>query len=138
MGQDWVLWILVTAAALHVVEEHGMGWQGWAAGVFGVSAAAVGWRAPAFALAFPAVCLVNAVFFRFLPSISARRPNPGLLTALLLYLPLGVWAYCAAAEDDVLSVGTLVLSAALGAAARASVVVVLALQPRLRYPDAER
>jgi hypothetical protein len=56
----------------------------------------------------------------------------------LPYLPLGVWAYCAAAEDDVLSVGTLVLSAALGAAAMASVVVVLALQPRLRYPDAER
>jgi hypothetical protein len=23
MSHDWVLWILVTASALHVVEEHG-------------------------------------------------------------------------------------------------------------------
>jgi len=33
MSHDWVLWILVAAAALHVVEEHGSGWQGWAARV---------------------------------------------------------------------------------------------------------
>jgi hypothetical protein len=31
MGHDWVLWIRVTASALHVVEERGLGWQGWAA-----------------------------------------------------------------------------------------------------------
>jgi hypothetical protein len=37
-----------------------------------------------------------------------------------------------------LSAGTLILSALLGAAAMASVVLVLALQPRLRYPDSER
>jgi hypothetical protein len=30
MSHDWVLWILLTAAALHVVEEHGVGWQCWA------------------------------------------------------------------------------------------------------------
>jgi hypothetical protein len=27
---DWVLWILAAASALHVVEEHALGWQGWA------------------------------------------------------------------------------------------------------------
>jgi hypothetical protein len=160
LSHDWVLWILVAASALHVVEERGLGWQGWAAReiaprigvtptwldfwatnglliVFGISAAAVGWRAPAYALAFPALCLINAVFFHLLPSAAARRPNPGLFSALALYLPIGVWVYAAAADDGVLSAGTLLLSAALGALAMASAIVLLMLQPRFRYSDVD-
>jgi Protein of unknown function with HXXEE motif len=159
MGHEWVLWILLTASALHVVEEHALGWQGWASEaigprigvvptwtdfwatnglliVFGVSAAAVGWRAPGFALAFPALCLINAVLFHFLPTLQARRPNPGVFTALLLYLPIGVWAYAAASADGVLSGATLALSVLIGAAAMASAIVMLAIQPRFRYADA--
>jgi hypothetical protein len=158
MGHEWVLWILLTASALHVVEERGLGWQGWAAEtigprigviptwldfwatnglliVFGVSASAVGWRAPAFALAFPALCLINAVFFHFLPTLQARRPNPGFFTALLLYLPIGLWSYAAASADGVLDGPTLLLSAALGAVAMSSAIVLLIIQPRFRYPD---
>jgi hypothetical protein len=155
---DWVLWILVAASALHVVEEHALGWQGWAAGVLrrrfgvvptwmdfwptngfliviGISAAAVGWRAPAFALALPAALLINAVFFHVLPSLLARRPNPGCFTAVALYFPIGLWTYMAAADDGVLDVETLVLSIALGAAAMASVIVVLVVKERFRYAD---
>jgi hypothetical protein len=158
LSHDWVLWILVAASALHVVEERGLGWQGWAAQaiaprigvvptwldfwatnglliVFGISAAAVGWRAPAYALAFPALCLINALFFHLLPSIAAHRPNPGLFSALALYVPIGVWAYLAAADDGVLSAGTLLLSLALGALAMAAAIVLLVLQPRFRYAD---
>jgi hypothetical protein len=159
MDHDWVLWILVTASAFHVVEERGLGWQGWASGVlaprigmtptwldfwatnmmlivFGVSAAAVGWRAPAFALIFPAGVLVNAVFFHILPTLQARRPNPGFFTAVLLYLPIGVWAYVAAADDGVLGAATLIVSVFLGAAAMLSVIALLMLQRPFRYPDA--
>ena len=155
---DWVLWILVAASALHVVEEHALGWQGWAAGwlgdrfgvtptwmdfwptngfliVIGIAAAAVGWRAPAFALALPAGLLINAVFFHLLPSLTAGRPNPGLFTAVSLYIPIGVWAYAAASDDGVLDAGTLVLSTILGALAMASVIVILALKKRFRYAD---
>ena len=32
---DWVLWILLTASALHVVEEHALGRQGWATEALG-------------------------------------------------------------------------------------------------------
>ncbi len=155
---DWVIWVLVAASALHVVEEHALGWQGWAAEwlggrigikptwmdfwptngfliVYGIAAAAVGWRAPAFALSLPAVLLINTVFFHVLPSLTARRPNPGLFTAVVLYLPISIWAYMAAGDDGVLDAGTVVLSLLLGAAGMASVMVVLMLKKRFRYAD---
>ena len=155
---QWVLWVLFAATALHVVEEHALGWQGWAAGwlggrlgvkptwmdfwptngfliVYGVAAAAVGWRAPAFALSVPAVLLINTAFFHVLPSVTARRPNPGCFTAVILYLPISVWAFVAAADDGVLGAGTLVLSVVLGAVGMASVIVVLMLKKRFRYAD---
>ncbi len=158
MGHEWVLWILVTASAMHVVEEHALGWQGWATGyiggrvgalptwtdfwatnalmiVYGIAAAAVGWSAPAFALSFPAVLLIDAVFFHFLPSARARRANPGFFTALLLYVPIGLWAYVAASDDGMLSAGTLILSLAIGVVAMAFAVGSVAMQ-RLGYPDA--
>jgi hypothetical protein len=103
--------------------------------VFGISAAAVGWRAPAFALTLPAALLVNTIFFHVLPSVAASRPNPGCFTAVALYLPICVWSYVAAADDGVLDAGTVVLSTVLGVLAMASVIVVLVLQKRFRYAD---
>jgi len=106
MGHEWVPWVLLTASALHVVEERGLGWQGWAARV----------------LAPPI-------------GIAPSWLDFWATTALLLYLPIGVWAYVAAADDDVLSTATLIGSALLGALAMASVIVLLVLQRRFRYPD---
>ncbi len=161
MSHEWVLWVLATAAAMHVVEERGLGWQGWAARtlgprlglapswddfwatnglliIFAISAAAVGWQAPAFALAFPAVCLINAVFFHVIPSIQARRPNPGVFTAVMLYVPIATWAYLAAGGDGALDFPTALLSVVIGACAMASALVLLMIQPRFRYPDLDQ
>lgn len=160
MSHAWVLWILVSASAVHVVEERGLGWQGWAGRtlgpkigivptwldfwatnglliVFGISAAAVGWQAPAFSLGFAALCLINALFFHVVPSLQARRPNPGLFTAVSLYFPIGIWVYLAASEDGALSAATVIASIVVGAAAMASAVVLLLLQPHFRYPDCD-
>jgi hypothetical protein len=155
---DWVLWVLVAATGLHVVEEHALGWQGWAEMtlgkrfgahptwadfwgtnaaliVFAVSSAAVGWRATAFALALPALQLINAVLFHLLPSVMARRPNPGSFTAVFLYIPIGIWVYLAANSDGVVSPATLILSVAIGAVVMASAIGFLAMKPRFAYPD---
>ncbi|HEU4656556.1 MAG TPA: HXXEE domain-containing protein [Capillimicrobium sp.] len=159
MSHEWVLWAMVAASALHVAEERALGWQGWATGVLGprfgarptwddfwatnaalivigIATASVAWRAPAFALAFPALALINAVFFHVLPSIQARRPNPGCFTAVLLYVPVGLWCYDAAGKDDVLSAGALVGSVALGALLMAFALVNLMLKARFAYADA--
>lgn len=155
------MFVLWAAAAVHVVEEHALGWQGWAAGyigpkinviptwtdfwatntlllVFGFSAAVVGWWAPAWALAFPALCLINAAFFHIVPSLQAGKPNPGLFTAVLLYVPISIWAYIAASDDGFLDVGVFLLSMLIGALAMAAAVVVLVLGDRFGYPDVDR
>lgn len=161
MTLEWVLWVLLAAAALHVVEEHALGWQGWAARfigprigviptwtdfwatnmlllVFGFSAAVVGWIvAPAYALAFPALCLINAVFFHILPSLDAARPNPGCFTAVLLYVPLSLLAYWKYFETWSFSWGTLLLSLLIGAAAMASAILALVLGKRFGYADVD-
>ena len=155
---NWVLWILVAATALHVVEEHALGWQGWASEafgrafgvrpswadfwatnaaliVFGVAAAMVGWKAAGFSLALPALCLINAIAFHIVPSIRAKAPNPGVFTASLLYVPIGVWAYLAASADNRLPFGAFVLSVAVGALVMAAAVVILLLGQRYGYAD---
>ena len=71
-----------------------------------------------------------------MPSLTDDRPNPGLFTAVLLYLPIGIWAYAAADADGVLDGGTVVLSIALGAIAMASAIAVLMLGRRFGYADA--
>ena len=157
---QWVLWVLVAASALHVVEEHALGWQGWASEelgkrfgvrptwtdfwvtnaaliVFGVAAAMVGWRAVGFSLALPALCLINAVLFHILPSVRERAPNPGVFTATLLYVPIGIWAYIAAASDDRLTFGGFVLSALIGAAVMAAAIGVLLLGREYGYADSD-
>lgn len=155
---QWVLWVLVAATALHVMEEHALGWQGWASGkfdellgvrptwadfwvtnvaliVFGVAAAMVGWKATGFSLALPALCLINAIGFHIVPSIQAKRPNPGLFTASALYVPIGIWAYVAAATDDRLPPGAFLLSVLIGALVMGAAVGILLLGQRFGYAD---
>lgn len=123
MSHDWVLWVLVTASALHVVDRHLGG---------GSRLAGAGLHAR-----LPALCLINAVFFHLLPSFRAGRPNPGVFTATLRYVPIAIWAYFAASGDGVLDPGTFVLSLALGALAMASTIGMLILGGRLGYADVD-
>jgi Protein of unknown function with HXXEE motif len=103
--------------------------------VVAVSASAIGWQAPGFSLGLPALLLVDAAWGHLRPTIQAKRPNPGFFSAVLLYIPIGIWAYVAAGEDHVLRPGTVVLSAAVGAALLAQALLIPRFGPRMRYPD---
>jgi hypothetical protein len=160
MSQAWVLWILASCSALHVVEEHGFGWQGWATStltprygvlisttafwvtnasmiVVAVSSAAVGWQAPAFSLSLPALLIVDAAWGHVLPSVRERRLNPGFYTAVVLYFPVGIWAYVAAGEDHVLSVPVVIVSTLVGAGLLLQALLIPKFGPRHRYPDVD-
>ncbi|MGH2881740.1 MAG: hypothetical protein ACRDPA_03385 [Solirubrobacteraceae bacterium] len=56
---------------------------------------------------------------------------------MLLYIPLGIWAYVAAGQDHVLSPMVVVLSSAVGAGLLALALLIPRFGPRIRYPDVE-
>lgn len=141
-----LLWLSTAAYALHVIEEFTLDWRNWARNVLGlpvdwphfymvnaavivlgVVAAEVAPSLPAVALGFSALMLINATFFHVMPVLRfGGRFSPGLITAVLLFYPLGGLAYAAAGVGW----GGLLLSAVIGAALMACPVVLLVVRDR--------
>ena len=153
----YILWIATFAYALHILEEFTFDWKGWASNVlklpvnwehfavangvvivFGISCASVGWSLPSYALSFPALMLINATFFHVLPFIVTKgRFSPGLGTALLLFYPIGIWAYYGAWRDGTLSLPSVIVSVVIAAALMASPVVMLKLRLRPYFKQSD-
>jgi hypothetical protein len=146
MNEYW-LWVATFVYGAHALEEFVLDWKTWANKVMhfrvdwpafyvtnalvivlGVAAAEVGWKLPGFSLAFPALMIINAVLFHILPFILAKKYSPGLMTAVLLFLPLGVWLFYAADKDGVLSMKTTLTAFILGAGFMAYPVLLLKLK----------
>jgi hypothetical protein len=126
-------WALVAAAVLHVAEETCFDWVGWAKRfVKGVTwrqfvfinalflllmaaGAFMATRTPAFALSTAALLFINA-WFHIGPSVATRTYSPGLVSALLLYLPLPVLAYARSIRLQGTSLREMVLTFLWGAA----------------------
>lgn len=138
------------AYALHILEEHTLNWLSWARStlkldltwsdfyvtnaivvVAGISTAMIGWRLPEVSLMFPALALINALFFYIGPTLVQRRFSPGTITAVLLFLPVGIWSYYGAYLDGVLTLRASVLSTLGGALLMAYPIVLLRLKGRL-------
>lgn len=115
---SYIFWVLTAAYAAHVMEEYSLDWHGWvkeiagidipwgdffvtnmAVIVLGISCGMIGWEVPALSLSFPALMIINGLFFHLLPTVVKRRYAPGTLTAALLFLPLGGYCYCLAWHD---------------------------------------
>ena len=103
MNHEIWLWVATAAYGLHALEEFMLDWKTWAnkvlklpvdwpifyvvnalVVVLGIIAAEIGWRLPALSLAFPALMLINAVFFHILPFVVTKKFSPGLISAVVL------------------------------------------------------
>ena len=139
-------WLALAAYALHILEEYTFDWRNWARAVLGLP---VEWNefyitnavvmvqaelAPTLTiapLAFAAVMLINATFFHVLPVIRARgRFSPGLVTALLLFYPIGIAEFLQAHAEGRLTTTLGVGAFLLGAALMAFPIVMLKLKDR--------
>jgi hypothetical protein len=152
---EFVLWVVVLAAAVHVLEEYLLDWLTWANDTLGsrlgfhltwpdfymtnaalvvvaIAAAGIGWSSPEVSLAVPALFVVNAVGFHILPTVVGRRFSPGTISAVLVYLPVAAWAYWAADADGVLTTRAVVVSALGGVLLMAYPVILARLAGKLR------
>jgi hypothetical protein len=144
---DW-LWLATATYAIHMLEEFVLDWRDWARSIFhlavdwptfyvtnaivvvlGIVAANLADAAPAIALAFPAVMLVNAVFFHIAPVVWTRgRYSPGVATAAVLFLPVGIACYVAAGNRGLLSASAVLVSAVIGVVLMAYPIVLLRIK----------
>jgi hypothetical protein len=127
-----------------------LNWLGWARATFnipftsadfyttnaivvvgGICTAMVGWQLPEVSLAFPALALINAVIFHIGPTFVQRRFSPGVITAIFLFLLVGVWAYYGAYLDGALTIRAGVISALGGAVLMAFPFALFRLKSRL-------
>lgn len=133
MSHEYFLWIATLAYGVHIVEEMLFNWRGWARGylnlpaewnefyvfnaivvLYGCVSAVIGWKCPMLALSYPAFMLVNAVFFHLIPTLRSGRFSPGLITALLLFIPIASLTYYGASIDQVISVKSVAYSTLIG------------------------
>tara|TARA_R110000868_G_scaffold84822_5_gene238928 strand:- start:10347 stop:10814 length:468 start_codon:yes stop_codon:yes gene_type:complete len=151
LNHEFILWILPFAYAIHVLEEKILDWKTWASATFpfpgldwpmfyvanmavlvgGFAAAFVGWQCPAFALIIAALMLINGLFFHILPTLVQRKFSPGVITSVVLFLPIGIWAYCGAYCDQVLTWPVLIISLVLGGLLMASPFIFFRVKAKL-------
>lgn len=150
MSLSDLLWLATACYALHILEEYQLDWRNWARAVIklpvewsdfyvlnalvivlGIAAANLGAHWPLLALSFPAVMLVNATFFHILPVLRTHgRFSPGLITAIVLFWPVGVACYWRTAADGALGASTLIGSLMIGALLMATPIVLLKIKSR--------
>jgi len=134
---QWIFWAIFVASLLHVIEEYSFGFLDWARRIFprlapvitarragiinaillllALIAAALPGLPLALRLAIPSLIALNGLL-HMLATIRLRRYSPGLVTGLILYLPLGVLAYVIAARTNTLTAAEAVLSVLLAIA----------------------
>jgi hypothetical protein len=119
---EFTLWFVVMVLGLHFLEEFALDIRTWLQGVFqvpvtweqchlvnaavtlmAIGGSVIGWRKPELSLIMPAIVIVNAFFFHLAFSIIWRSYSPGTLSALLLFVPAGLWCFIGAHRDGVLT-----------------------------------
>lgn len=137
-------WLATAAYAIHIGEEYVLNWREWARSlsgvevrreffsvlnalviVLGIVCAELAPRFPAIALAYPALMLINATFFHLLAFVWTRgRFSPGMISAVVLFYPVGILCFREAWVTGVLT-GRVLAEALLAGAALMAIPVVL-------------
>ena len=133
MSLTVLAWLAVGAYALHILEEHILGWHGWARKnmnlsmewdsymtvevvllILGAIAAMLAPALPVLALAYAAFLVINVTFFHLLPMIiNGGKFSPGVISGILLFYPVGYYAYADSGMPQTIVVWSVVIGAAV-------------------------
>jgi hypothetical protein len=143
-------WLAMAAYAIHILEEYTFDWRNWARAVIklpvewndfyvtnavvvalGIAQAMLAPRLAWPPLVYASLMLINAVFFHILPIVrEGGRFSPGAVTAVVLFLPIGIAMWKRAAVDGALDLATTVIAVGGGALLMATPVVMLKLRSK--------
>lgn len=127
------LWVLVVAYSAHIMEEFFLNWREWAESIskfqlswteffvanfaviiLGFCCALVGYHKPLFSFIFVGLALTNAVFAHLATTIFTRVFSPGLITSLILFIPISLWAYIDALNKNFINLKFILLTLLAG------------------------
>lgn len=122
-------WALTVAYSAHILEEYILDWKTWAEEtsglkmswnefllanaaviVLGICCSAVGYDCPVFAYLFVGLAAVNALFAHIGTTIVKRRFSPGVITSVIFFIPLSIWAYIIADQKGILTLSFMLIS----------------------------
>ena len=150
MSLATLAWLAMASYSIHILEEYTFNWRDWARGALGlpvewndfyvtnavvialgIAQAMLAPSLPWAPLMYASLMLINAVVFHLLPVVRFKgRFSPGVLTAVVLFLPVGIAMWRRAGADGSLDPGTIVIAAGGGALLMAAPVVMLKLRSR--------
>jgi uncharacterized protein with HXXEE motif len=156
MSLQTLAWLAMATYAVHIMEEFTFDWRDWARAIvklpvewtdfyitnavviaLGIAQAQLVPTLPVAALIFASLMLINAVFFHILPFLLTKgRFSPGLATAVVLFLPLGIAIWRQAASEGVLTWSTATLAILGGAGLMAYPIVMLRLKAKPYFQQA--
>ena len=115
-------WVLTVAYLAHILEEYMLDWKTWAEQtsglkmewseffvanfaviILGICCSVVGFSCPYFAYLFVGLATVNALFAHIGTTIVKRKFSPGVITSIVLFLPICAWAYIIAHQKGLLT-----------------------------------
>jgi hypothetical protein len=132
MSLTILAWLAVGAYALHILEEHILGWFAWARKtmnlsmewstyttietvllILGAVAAMLASVMPVLALGFVALLVINVTFFHIVPMlISGGQFSPGTISGVVLFYPLGYYAFTGGGVTPSILMWSIVIGAA--------------------------
>jgi hypothetical protein len=135
MTLETFAWLGMAAYAAHALEEYTLDWRNWSRAILGlpvewsdfyvtnavvvalgIAQAMLARTLPVAVLAYAGLMLINGFFMHVVPVIrTGGRFSPGVITAVILFLPLGVATYRFAIESGLADGWTAVAGLVLGA-----------------------
>lgn len=131
MEYQTLLIITIPAAMVHIAEEYKFGWIEWANNfITGVTvkqfmimnclfvllcifAANLSRSVIVFSSSIFSLLLINSLA-HIAPTIKQKKYSPGLFSAILLFIPIGVVGYVSILNDDLMSLSEVVVSIIIG------------------------
>ena len=130
---QYALWLVVAAVGAHIIEEYALNFVGWSHGalhapitwedfhlvnagviVYCVACAVIGARLPSVALSSASLVVLNATLFHAGSSLLTWSYSPGTASAVLLFVPAGLFAYTQALRAGLLTRRVLIVSVGIG------------------------
>ncbi|GAU86193.1 HXXEE domain-containing protein [Bosea sp. BIWAKO-01] len=150
MTMTMLAWLGMAAYAAHILEEYTLDWRGWSHAVLGlptewsdfyvtngvvvalgIAQAMLAATLPLAPLGWAGLMLINGILMHIIPFIRTRgRFSPGLVTAVLFFLPLGAITFWTAWTTGIASVGDIGLGLLIGGLTLAFPICMLLVRSR--------